>query len=409
MNSRLLAAAVLIALSFSAMGQYVRLNDKGAKNGLYFNYDRLWSYNQYEASRWGGGLRYDIGFSEASRLKCLSLDGYVGYGYADERWKWGLMADLQGRSSRKPHLYVGYIHDLAQDAHLRLSSPSVNDLSFLDGLMAGRFSAVDRFFVGGGSKASRQLTLGAEIRYSREQRLYDYRYMYYEPADLELLPEYRLLEARLMAEHSRGLRAELVVGSGHSLYHGDQIDIEPYARLLAQYRRSRPIALLTLSASAQAGITTKGAPYSRMFDLGGHWGSPLLLSQSLVSVRPSEFAANLFAAASAKLGFTKPLFKFHLDVLNVGMRPRPFVQAGALWGHLWGQNDEGFLWHDELPMLSPSRGIAEVGVGIDGLVRWGVADWGVALFYRLTPAAARYHSEGRGANLSLLFTAALAI
>lgn len=402
--------ACLMALCTSAMAQYIRINGKDAKNGLYFNYDRLWNYNQYEASRWGGGLRYDINFAKESRLQCLSLDGFVGYGYTDQKWKWGAMADLQLRHSHKPHVYVGYFHDLLQDASLRLTSPSVSNLSFLDGLMAGRFSAVDRFYLGGGWQQGKGLTLGAELRYSREQRLYDFWNIYYAPEDIELLPSYSLLEARLVAEHSKGLHAELLVGSGHSLCQGIQTDFGPYARLLAQYRRSRKIAIFTLGTYAQAGATTRNLPYSRMFDLGGHWGSPLLLSQSLVSVRPGEFTANLFAAASVKFGFTEPLFKYHLNLLNVGLRPRPFVQAGATWGHLWGQDEKGIvLWHDEMAMLSPSRGIAEFGAGIDGLVRWGVVDWGIALFYRLTPSGAIYHFPGRDGNLSLLFTATMAI
>lgn len=410
MRRTLLIMACLMALSTSAMAQYIRINGKDAKNGLYFNYDRLWSYNQYEASRWGGGLRYDINFAKESRLQCLSLDGYVGYGYTDKGWKWGVMADLQLRHSRRPHVYAGYFHDLLHDASLRMTSPSVNNLSFLDGLMAGRFSAVDRFYVGGGWTVGNRLTLGAELRYSSEQRLYDNQYIYYHPDDIAFLPKHKLLECRLMAEHSKGLRAELLVGSGHSLCQGIQTDFGPYARLLLQYRRSHRIALFTLGTYAQGGITTRDVPYSRMFDLGGHWGSPLLLSQSLVSVRSGEFAANLFAAASVKFGFTEPLFKYHIDLLNVGLRPRPFVQAGAMWGHLWGENENGIVYdYDELSMLSPSKGIAEVGAGIDGLVRWGVVDWGVALFYRMTPTSAIYHFPGRDGNISLLFTATLTI
>jgi hypothetical protein len=54
-------------------------------------------------------------------------------------------------------------------------------------------------------------------------------------------------------------------------------------------------------------------------------------------------------------------------------------------------------------------GIVEPVVGIDGLMRWGLVDWGVAMTWRLVPAGAPYRRSGWRENTTLLVTASLAL
>ena len=44
---------------------------------------------------------------------------------------------------------------------------------------------------------------------------------------------------------------------------------------------------------------------------------------------------------------------------------------------------------------------------IDGLLVWGLVDWGLGVVYRLTPASAVYHLTEPKNNFALFFTATL--
>ena len=90
MRKYFLIAMAFIALPMSAMGQLIPLLPEGTKNQLWLDPDRVFDYNQYEKSRWGAGLQYDINFDTTAQhhmFKMLSLGGYGAYGYADQRWK----------------------------------------------------------------------------------------------------------------------------------------------------------------------------------------------------------------------------------------------------------------------------------------------------------------------------------
>ena len=79
----------------------------------------------------------------------------------------------------------------------------------------------------------------------------------------------------------------------------------------------------------------------------------------------------------------------------------------AAWGRLWNEDGDGLKIHNALILMSPTKGIAEVGAGINGLLRFGNIDWGGMVAYRLSPASAFYHFSDPKNNLSWLVTASL--
>ena len=185
-----------------------------------------------------------------------------------------------------------------------------------------------------------------------------------------------------------------------------------YLRALAQYDRTfQPTEWSDLRLFAQGGWcdgTDHHVPYSRMFDLGGSWGSPFYFGSSLLTARPNEFTANLFALFSLRVSTTQPLWKRWDEVWKVGSNPRPFAGIGAAWGLLWRQNGDGRC-RQGIDMQAPNRGLGEAVAGINGLMRWGLVDLGVALAYRITPPSAYYHFSQKKDNTTLLITAAIAI
>ena len=409
MKRVLLLSLMAIALPMSAVGQLWRVNSKESKNGLYVDLGRVWSYNLYEASRWGVGLRYDVGFDATSPLERLSLGGWTGYGTADRRWKWGLRMGTLLRNKWKTEPYVAFDHDLTPDAERTQTEYSVNSMLSTASLRAQRFSDTYRAALGATWMPRKGYKAGAEVRWSQERRLYDNTQMMYPANDAErdMLPNYRLLEARFSLSHRSGWRGELLAGSGHCTDQGGQIGFGPYLRGLLQCERVPKWKYLQLELFGQAGITTGSVPYSRMFGLGGGWGGSLYLDRCLLTARADELAANTFLLMKARLITREPLFDVFFQTFQVGMCPRPFVMAGGAWGMLWGQNDEGSVWYDGLQLQAPLQGIAEVGIGVDGLLHWGLSDWGVALVCRLTPQSAAYHFAQPADNWLLIFTAAL--
>ena len=392
--------------------QYLRLVGDPMHTALYFDIDRVWNYNLYEHSRWGGGLRLAMN-NMGRTVSSLTTDAYLGYGTYDKRWKWGVRVDARLAGTHGSHLYATYLNDLVATASRSLDAYQLTNINYNSSFMTSRFNRVHRATIGWQYSPFKPLTLNLEARLSREQSLF-----YYTPQQSGLLypdgsfqPEAELAEARLLIRHTSGWSGEALFGlSTDSKY--------LYSRILTQYSHRRRHQHLATDLFLQSGLNlsaTEGTPYSRMFDLGGSSPCALLFYRTLLTATPNEFTSNAFLLASLRVATSRPLFNLFSDLLQLGSRPSPFVQLTAAWGHLFGQDEHGCLAvgadgtpYNGMPLQSPYLGIVEPTLGIDGLIRWGITEWGVAVAYRLTPTAATYHRSGRD-NLALLFTAQLAL
>lgn len=410
MKKTFFIALCFMALPMSAMSQLIQLSSSESKNKLWLDPDHIYNYNLYEKSRWGLGLQYDINFKTEKELaqiekpcgfKTLSLSAYGAYGYGDLRFKWGLKADLQGASKRQSHTYMSFFHDLTADASRTLATPTLAILTTPGSLMTRLFSDTYRLTVGRSQKINKWLSASLELRLSRERPLYwaagspDLWALAYPSSynDLKILTYNDFIEGQLYLIQRWGWSAKLLGGCSRQ----EGGNVQGHLNLLTQYDRSFKLSFLKLGIYAQGGITTPNAPYSRMFDFGGTWSSPILLNHSLLTARISEFTVNFFGMASLKLTTQKSLIELYNNILEIGTAPYPFLLANAAWGNTWEKND----------YIAPDHGIAEVGAGIDGILVWGQVFWGAAVVYRLTPASAAYHFSDPKDNLSFLFTAYL--
>lgn len=394
MRRDFLAIACFIALTTSAMAQMIPLTDTASRNTLWFDIDRVFNYNLYERSRWGGGLQYDIGL-KGERFRTLSLGGYVAYGYLDQRWKWGLKVDLAGRSKREPRTYIEFFHDLTIDASRTLTTYSIRTFSETGNYMSRLFSDTYRLTVGHSYKPFAALTADVKLRLSTERYLhYYYTLLYPENRSALLdLPSARFAEAILTLSTATGWTLQATGG----LVGVKQDDVSAFLRVLAQYEHVYDFSIFRYMLFAQCGVTTREVPYSRMFDLGGTWGSPFFFNQSILTARPNEFTSNLFAMIASRLTLQKPLIELYNHALQLGTSPNPFVFIDVAWGN---------TWEDQM-YITPDKGIAEVGAGIDGLLRSGQIDWGLGVVYRLTPPSADYHFANSRDNYTILVSAIL--
>lgn len=398
MKKTLLIILTFIALLPNGMAQLVPLVS-GTENTLSLDLDRVYSYNQYEKSRWGLGLQYDIALG-GKRFQTLSLSGYGAYGYADERFKWGLKADLLGASVRQSHTYLGFFHDLTPAASRIVTTPAFAILTSPASFMTRLFNDTYRLYWGHTDKVSRKLTGGIELDLSRERNLYgngipcNKAQLYPSYSELKDLMKYDFAELKFLFSHAFGWDGIVTLG----LCNNSSMGTDFFLRVLTQYGRDFFFSPFHFKLYAQGGYVYGDTPYSRMFDLGGSWGCPLSLNHTLLTARQNEFTARLFALVNMKLSTENPLFSLNNNILAIGTAPQPFLLCNAAWGTSFSDNDI---------YPAPTEGIAEVGAGIDGILVWGLVEWGGAVVYRLTPTSADYHFTEPKDNLVILLTATL--
>ena len=384
---------VLCLLPLAAKGQYLPLLNTTDGGALSLNIDRVWRYNLYEGSRWGAGLQWQQALGERHRL---TADGFVGYGLRDQKTKWGLRVEVDHFRKSQPHepmlvrrdkrtVRLEIAYDLRPAASRIMEEQSLRHIDNYTTIMTSRMSHVERTELQ--LRWVRQKwSLSTGLRVSFEQRLYDgaglrYPDSYYSTRRTTL---YNYTEW-LLGFATAGLTVNATAGATNDNY---ACTPDLYLRLLAQYAHRHILGPLYADTYVQTGWcdgTDHDVPYSRMFDLGGTAGAPYYFSRTLLSAKPNEFTSNLFVFASLSIGADKPLFDVWNKLLSIGSHPRPFAGVNAAWGKLWRQDSEGWRTTQGLRLQAPHHGVAEVNVGIDGLLHWGLTDWGVAAACRLWP------------------------
>lgn len=389
MKKRAILTVIGLLLAGGAAAQYVPLMREG-RRALLFDLDAVWRYNLYEHSRWGAGLRYTLSDS-------VVLTVSAGYGLADRQWKGSVGGSVKlSANHRAGTLYGVLAREYSAAGSLRMSGWRVADIgglaSVMDRRMCDQLSAL-----AGYRWHTKGWHYSFDARLFASQRLFDNNGMLFLKANDTLVQEHGI-ETRLHTETSWGLTAELL---GGAVWPGPR----PVAQLLVQWELSQPVGPFVCQWLLQGGAVPRGVPYPYMFDLGGTWGAPLHFRHTLLTARPNEFTASLFTFASLQVAFREPLLQWWYPLLQVGSYPRPFVGVNAVWGHLWDQTQKGRLQWEGMELQTPLYGLAEPVAGVEGLVRWGVADWGMAVAYRLAPAAAPYCLASPRDNLALLVTA----
>lgn len=369
--NRLLFVCALLSVGSSATAQYVEL----VSRKLYFDLDKLWNYNLYEHSRWGTGFKY-------TPRQGIDITGCVGYGVRDQQWKGGLgFAAKLPWSRRQGVVYLNVGRDYFAAASRQMNAVNLTDVSGLSALMSRRMS--DRRYVSAGYrwKTAAMSYIVDGVVFQGGRLFADRRLLYKIDGD-EVRPE-NGGEVRLSASHRCGLSAKL---TGSYLASPDRMTLQ----LLTQYDKSHTLGVFNLHTFAQAGITLPNAPYIYMFDLGGTYGAPLHFRNALLTAEPNEFTASYFAFTSVRLMLRKPLYNVYSRLFAVGSNPRPLVGFNAAWGDLWSHDTDGgtyppagFVCQDGVTIQSPSHGVLEALVGIDGLIKWGVVDYGATLVYRV--------------------------
>lgn len=384
----------MLLLSLCSQAQYVKLFGDASANALYLDLDHIWSYNLYETSRWGLGGRISMHPTSFGR-RVTYVDAYVGYGIGDKQWKGGIGTRLP--ITPQSTLTASVRREYVKAASRSMASYNITNISSLSAFMTRHLC--DRREAIVGYTYSSRWTLGVEGHFYKGYRLFECGRLLYI-VDGDKLPREDGSVLRLTAANKRGLSTEVTVGATWP-------EVKPVARVLAQYEKSNKSKLFTERFFIQGGVSSPGTSYTNLFDLGGTYGAPIYFNHTLQTALPNELTASLFVFAAARIATTKALWNFDIPYVQIGSHPVPFVQLTAAWGALWGQDRWGQIFYEGLPLQAPHMGIAEPAAGVEGLLRWGVTDWGLAAAYRLTPAKAPYARLDARSNLTLLLTAKL--
>ena len=391
-----IAATMILCSHTGTTAQMLPLID----NNLYFNADRVWSYNLYEHSRWGGGLRWTATPTWADGNR-LTADAYMGYGLHDQQWKWGIsFATAFAKSHNSFGAHVSLVRDLIPAGSRSQGSATLADISSFSSFMNRRMAMATQVS-GGITWRKKQIKYITELHVHNGSILYNNFKLTYPYEVGEMLPRYSDVGLRCKMQHDRGLSAE--IKAGYNTFPADR----PYLRMLLQYNSTYTINQFTLNIFSQAGILPTGAKgsYMQAFDLGGTCGAPIFFEHSLLTVKPNEFTTNKFIYTTINLKFKKPILKYYNNIVMLGIAPRPFIQISGAIGSI---DAEYYAQRDGLTDLqAPSQGIAEGAAGIEGILRWGAVDWGLAIACRLTPHSASYNYTNTTDNFRLLLTASL--
>ena len=389
---RSLLILLYLSAAMGACGQYLRLVGDSSRTALYIDAGRICNYNLYEHSRWGGGLMLTTHPSNFIFNK-IDAAGYLGYGTRDKRWKYGAALDEHLRNSPfQSALYQRFEHDYFAAGSRHIANPWSGG-QLLGGFMSRRMTE-DILVTFGYRWHTRPWRWAVEFTWGERRCLFNETDLLY--ASQDLLNYERFGRLRLSIRHSSGFAAQYE-------YFSDWKTM----RLLADYRRTIPFSFLKLDLYAQGGVTPKYNKYIDMFDLGGFYNAPLYLERGFSTIRPNEFTSNTFASFYLRLQTAAPLFRTYNPLFGTGTNPTPFLSINALWGMLWGQDENGQRPWLTSSLQSPNRGILEVSIGMDGIIHYGVVDWGVAVAYRITSPTAAYHNTNARHNIAILITAKL--
>lgn len=389
---RSLLILLYLSAAMGARGQYTRLAGDPSHTALYLDAGRIWNYNLYEHSRWGGGLMLTTHPSNFI-FSQIDAEGYLGYGTYDQRWKYGAALDeLIHDSPFHSALYQRIEHDYFTAGSRHIANPWSRG-QLLGGFMSHRMT--EESLVTFGYRWNTQPWRWAvEFTWGERRCLFNETNLLYAKQDLMNYERFGRL--RLLIRHSSGFAAQY-----------EYLSDWKTMRLLADFRRSIPLSILKLDLYAQGGVTPKGNRYIDLFDLGGFFSAPLYLERGFSTIRPNEFTSNTFASFYLRLQTAAPFFKSYNPLFGTGTNPSPFFSINALWGMLWNQDENGQRPWLVSYLQAPNRGLLEVSLGIDGIIRYGVTDWGVAVAYRITSPTAAYHNTDARHNIAILITAKL--
>lgn len=387
---------VLIIHDFSYC-QYVHIPVMKHPNALYIDVNRLFNYSIYEGTRWGLGLYYTRDIDNENKSQ-IGIDGYVGYGVADRRGKFGGGLTYHTRNKFKTTYNIRYSNDIERIASRNMNTYSIVNIQQNYDYYSSRYQSFQRVSLQSTTSPKPQHFLDFALSYSHEFPLFNHDNLIYPTGSQTSDNIQKHSELMLQYRYSNRVQVRLVLGQTHNSH----IDNYKYYRLIGQYSRKWHYENKNnLNLFGQTGISGGRVPLSRMFDLSGTWGSNFYFTEAFLTIPPNTYLANAYALMGARYIFGKPLFRLPFS------SPQFFGQINGIWGVV--NKNSNIL--EEWNLQAPSKGLLEPAVGINNIISFNNINAGIAVAYPLdfSQIADLQTSYFTNDRFAIMFSASLVI
>lgn len=379
MNKKWIITLLMVPTLFAG-AQGIRLTKYDAPSAVYFDIESAINYNMYEHWRYQADVSWVYPNQNSAAAKQVKnqwrAKAYAGFTTGDADFKYGATGSVL-LSKSKVKLSVSGFKDMFRAADRNLGTYSLLNPSANTGFVASYFVGVKGAMASAEFSPARKWNVTLGLRQTWEDYRFDAYGLIYPTIDPSRQTPV-LSFSEVVARVEWDSKVILSLRGGHI----SNYSTNAYLKAILQYKQS--YFNKSLNLFSQVGFATKNAPYSRMFDLGGTGHSGYFFNNTFLTVYPNRFAANTYALASINYTMTKPIWDLEFS------KPKPFAQLNVMWGSLFGQDKYGQMIHDGLYLQSPFQGLLEPAAGIDGILRWGMVDFGIAVAYQLCPANAPY-------------------
>lgn len=366
---------------------------------------RFVSYNKYEGIRLGLGA-----YTNDELIKNFSLGGYFGYGFKDDRMKYGGEATLSLDKAKDWQVALRHQNDLRETGKTNLNYFNVKQFDFRTYIA----SQMDRIQQSSGSLTLRTLRwarVNMAINNTRVDPQYAYHFVSpetnaltrYTNTDLTINVRYsykeKLIES-LGQRMSMGTKYPVLSVSysrGLDLFNG-QFEYNKYEARLEQslYFRNFGESKIRLNA----GYIDKPLPYGLLFTGEGSFirNFSVLVKNSFQTVEPYQFLSDRYFNIHYSHNFNSLLF--HIG----NWRPWITLHQNLGWGSL--SHPE---YHQDIEFQTREKGFFETGLQLDNLIRFKYLNvsymgFGAGMFVRYGPYATGHFSEDVAFTFSVTFT-----
>ena len=373
---------ILLLFASTAQAQYVRLTNYKNPTALYLDLNRIYNYNLYERNQFGIGF-YLVNPSD--RLDCLqwNISAYVGYSTLPKELKYGATVALQTPTNLRLKPFVQFVDDFEHAGSSNLEQYDLLSPAQNASYMSSRYARIRRGAIGASLTipSTTPTNVIFDVRYTRESLRFDsqgYLYPNIYPEDYRGFTDFA--EMHLRVTFLKHFTFDALGGIADP----NGTHIRGF-RAILQYRNTKRLSKSELYLFSQAGYVTPNAPYTRRFDLSGTAGSYFYFNDAFLTLARNSVITDFYFRIHARWT-CDPLIK--LDFC----RPAPFAQLGAIVA----KTHDG-TWN----------AFAEPALGVDGIIRWGVLDLGVALAYRLSPHNDPSYTTELKDKMAVMFSAKL--
>jgi Family of unknown function (DUF5686)/CarboxypepD_reg-like domain len=359
-------------------------------NHIGFSVRDLLKINDFEGLRLGAGLT-NAQHRPLGLARRLEWNAYGGYGFRDQRFKYGASGLWRISRALQTQLRIGYENDLLEPGTQYELSPA----AFVNRrLYARRMDAHEEWYAQFGT----QVWPGARAQVTASQQSakpLGYTYRYSDPESDNLLQKFDFQELNFMFRYAYGEQVRTFLGSntatinrlpvievgytkGLHLGNGLRRTL-PYERIsLALYQSIFVRRLGHLRWRMEAGTASANAPMAKLFTLNqlGRSTGFFALENTFQALPDTLFLHNRFVNAYIAQDLGPILYQHEYSA------PQLTLLQNFGWGEL--QSPER---HRDLGFRSLGRPIFESGIRLDNLIRYNYVNFahmgfGVALYYR---------------------------